>query len=42
MTKKSKSIYDSGTTKGSKPRTKISPKEWGDKWEKIFRPKKKK
>ena len=42
MAKKNKSIYDSGTTKGSAPRTEVSPKKWGEKWAKIFRPKHKK
>ena len=41
MTKKSKSIYDSGTTKGSAPRT-SDYKKYSDNWEKIFRKKDKK
>ena len=28
--------------KGDVPRTNISQKEWGEKWEKIFKPKKEK
>ena len=39
MTKK-KSIYDSGTTKGSAPRT-SDRKRYEDNWEKIFGKKKK-
>mgnify|MGYP005990525781 FL=1 len=35
MTKKNKSIYDSGTTKGSAPRT-SNRKKYEDNWEKIF------
>lgn len=38
MTKKNKSIYDSGTTKGSAPRT-SDRKKYEDNWEKIFRKK---
>jgi len=38
MTKKNKSIYDSGTTKGSAPRTSDRKR---DNWEKIFGKKKK-
>ena len=41
MTKKSKSIYDSGTTKGSAPRT-SDYKKYSDNWEKIFGKKQKK
>ena len=41
MTKKSKSIYDSGTTKGSAPRT-SDRKRYEDNWEKIFGKKTKK
>ena len=41
MTKKSKSIYDSGTTKGSAPRT-SDRKRYSDNWDKIFGKKKKK
>ena len=40
MTKK-KSIYDSGTTKGSAPRT-SDRKKYEDNWEKIFGKKKEK
>jgi hypothetical protein len=40
MTKKSKSIFDSGTTKGSAPRT-SNKKKYDDNWEKIFGKKKK-
>ena len=40
MTKKSKSIFDSGTTKGSAPRT-SNKKKYNDNWEKIFGKKKK-
>jgi len=40
MTKKNKSIYDSGTTKGSAPRI-SNYKKYQDNWEKIFRKKKK-
>ena len=40
MTKKSKSIFDSGTTKGSAPRT-LNKKKYDDNWEKIFGKKKK-
>ena len=40
MTKK-KSIYDSGTTKGSAPRT-SDRKRYEDNWEKIFGKKKNK
>ena len=40
MTKKSKSMYDSGTTKGSAPRT-SDRKRYEDNWEKIFGKKKK-
>jgi len=36
-----KSIYDSGTTKGSAPRT-SDYKKYSDNWEKIFGKKKKK
>jgi len=35
-----KSIYDSGTTKGSAPRT-SNKKKYDDNWEKIFGKKKK-
>ena len=35
MTTKNKSIYDSGTTKGSAPRT-SDRKRYSDNWEKIF------
>ena len=35
MTKENKSIYDSGTTKGSAPRT-SDYKKYSDNWEKIF------
>jgi hypothetical protein len=35
MTKKNKSIYDSGTTKGSAPRT-SNKKKYDENWEKIF------
>ena len=35
MTKKNKSIYDSGTTKGSAPRV-PNRKRYEDNWEKIF------
>ncbi len=38
MTKKSKSIYDSGTTKGSAPRT-SDRKRYEDNYDKIFRKK---
>ena len=38
MTKKSKSIYDSGTTKGSAPRT-SDRKKYEDNYDKIFRKK---
>jgi len=38
---KKKSIYDSGTTKGSAPRT-SDKKRYDDNWEKIFGKKKKK
>ena len=38
MTKKSKSIYDSGTTKGSAPRT-SDRKRYEDNFDKIFRKK---
>ena len=41
MTKKNKSIYDSGTTKGSAPRT-SDYKKYSDNWEKIFGKKDKK
>tara|TARA_Y100001963_G_scaffold151847_1_gene235475 strand:+ start:1237 stop:1404 length:168 start_codon:yes stop_codon:yes gene_type:complete len=36
--KKRKSIYRDadGAGKGDRPRTKISPKEWGERWDKIF------
>tara|TARA_Y100001963_G_C6739164_1_gene428013 strand:+ start:983 stop:1174 length:192 start_codon:yes stop_codon:yes gene_type:complete len=40
MSKKKKSIYDSGTTKGSAPRT-SDYKKYSDNWEKIFGKKKK-
>jgi len=40
MTKKNKSIYDSGTTKGSAPRT-SDYKKYSDNWDKIFRKNKK-
>lgn len=40
MTKKNKSIYDSGTTKGSAPRT-SNKKKYDENWEKIFGKKKK-
>ena len=36
--KKSESKY-SNAGKGDKSRVDISPREWGTKWEKIFRPK---
>jgi len=41
---KDKPVYrgPDGTGKGDKPRTGISPKEWGKRWEKVFREKKKK
>ena len=35
MTKKNKSIYDSGTTKGSAPRI-SNKKKNNDNWDKIF------
>ena len=35
MTKKNKSIYDSGTTKGSAPRI-SNRKKYEDNWDKIF------
>ena len=38
MTKKSKSIYDSGTTKGSAPRT-SDYKKYSDNYDKIFKKK---
>ena len=38
MTKKNKSIYDSGTTKGSAPRT-SDRKRYSDNFDKIFRKK---
>ena len=38
MTKKSKSMYDSGTTKGSAPRT-SDRKRYEDNYDKIFRKK---
>jgi hypothetical protein len=38
---KKKSIYDSGTTKGSAPRT-SDYKKYSDNWDKIFGKKKKK
>ena len=38
MTKKNKSIYDSGTTKGSAPRT-SERKRYEDNFDKIFRKK---
>ena len=41
MTKKNKSIYDSGTTKGSAPRT-SNKKKYDENWEKIFGKKDKK
>ena len=41
MTKKNKSIYDSGTTKGSAPRT-SDRKKYEDNWERIFGKKDKK
>ena len=41
MTKKNKSIYDSGTTKGSAPRV-SNRKRYEDNWEKIFGKKDKK
>ena len=41
MTKKNKSIYDSGTTKGSAPRT-SNRKRYEDNYDKIFRKKDKK
>ena len=41
MTKKNKSIYDSGTTKGSAPRI-SNRKKYEDNWEKIFGKKTKK
>ena len=41
VAKKKKSIYDSGTTKGSAPRT-SDKKRYDDNWEKIFGKKKKK
>jgi hypothetical protein len=39
--KKEKSVFHkkSEAGKGDKPRQGISQEEWGDKWEKIFRPK---
>jgi len=39
---KEKPVYrgSDGIGKGDKPRTIISPKEWGKRWEKIFRKKK--
>ena len=40
MGDKKKSIYDSGTTKGSAPRT-SDRKRYEDNWEKIFGKKKK-
>tara|TARA_A100001015_G_scaffold266774_1_gene316250 strand:+ start:261 stop:428 length:168 start_codon:yes stop_codon:yes gene_type:complete len=40
MTKKNKSIYDSGTTKGSAPRT-SDRKRYSDNFDKIFRKNKK-
>ena len=40
MTKNSKSIYDSGPTKGSAPRS-SNYKKYQYNWEKIFRKKKK-
>ena len=39
MTKKNKSIYDSGTTKGSAPRV-SDYKKYADNYDKIFRKKK--
>ena len=38
--KKEKSVFHkkSEAGKGDKPRQGISQEEWGDKWEKIFRP----
>ena len=38
--KKEKSIFHkkSDAGKGDKPRTEITQEEWGEKWEKIFRP----
>jgi len=36
MTKKNKSIYDSGTTKGSAPRT-SDYKKYSDNYDKIFK-----
>jgi len=41
MTTKNKSIYDSGTTKGSAPRT-SDYKKYSDNWEKILGKKDKK
>jgi hypothetical protein len=41
MVKKNKSIYDSGTTKGSAPRT-SNKKKYDENWEKIFGKKDKK
>ncbi len=41
VAKKKKSIYDSGTTKGSAPRT-SDRKRYEDNWEKIFGKKKEK
>ena len=40
-TPKSKSVFNkkSEAGKGDKPRIGISPQEWGEKWEKIFKPK---
>ena len=40
MSKKNKSIYDSGTTKGSAPRT-SDRKRYEDNYDKIFRKNKK-
>jgi len=40
MTKKNKSIYDSGTTKGSAPRT-SDRNRYSDNFDKIFRKNKK-
>jgi len=40
MTKKNKSIYDSGTTKGSAPRT-SDRKRYSENFDKIFRKNKK-
>ena len=40
MTKKNKSMYDSGTTKGSAPRT-SDRKRYEDNYDKIFRKNKK-